>query len=217
MGLVTRLTARVAELEAQVAELSRNSTNSSKPPSSDPPSVVRPPPTRSKRKRGGQPGHPGHRRRLLAPEKVSKTIDVLPDRCCSCGKHLHGRDLDPLRHQVVEVPPISPEVVEYRLHALGCDCGVTTRAQMPAGVPRSSFGPRLAAMLAICTAKYRLSKRAVRELLSDFLGIELSLGSVTNVEQQVSGAVDEPVVEAGEHVRKSSAGVDADETSWREN
>ena len=215
MALVGRLTARVVELEAQVAQLSRNSTNSSKPPSSDPPGVVRPPHPPSGRKRGGQAGHQGHQRRLLPPEKVTKAVDVLPGTCCSCGKHLDGRDPDPLRHQVIEVPPITPEVIEYRLHALGCDCGATTRARLPVGVPCSSFGPRLAAMLAICTAKYRLSKRAVRELLSDFLGIELSLGSVANIEQQVSDAVDEPVAEAREHVRQS-AGVNADETSWRE-
>ena len=142
---------------------------------------------------------------------------MLPDKCCSCGRRLHGRDANPFRHQVIDAPPITPEVDEYRLHALGCDhCRAVTRAQLPAGVPHGSFGPRLAAMLAICTAKYHLSKRAVRELLSDFLGIELSLGSVANVEQQVSDAVNEPVAEARERVRQSAA-VNADETSWREN
>jgi transposase len=72
------------------------------------------------------------------------------------------------------------------------------------------------AMLAVLTAKYRLSKRAVREMLSDFLGIELCLGSVANVEKHVSAALAAPYEEARAHV-KAAAVVNADETSWREN
>jgi transposase len=207
--------ARVGELEAQVASLSRNSTNSSKPPSTDPPGVARDPHKGSAKKRGGQPGHQGHQRRLLPPEKISRTVDVLPDKCDGCDARLHGRDKDPLRHQVVEIPPISPDVTEYRLHALTCGCGVTTRARLPGGVPRGAFGPRLSAMISICTAKYHLSKRAVRELLADFLGVELSLGSVANVEQQVSAALESCFNEARQHVQQSET-VNADETSWRE-
>lgn len=211
---------RITHLEAEVvdlrARLATNSRNSSKPPSSDPPNVAREPSKPSGRKRGGQPGHEGHQRKLLPPEKVDRTVDVVPKSCDCCGERLHGRDPEPHRHQVIELPPIAPDVTEFRLHALGCDrCGQTTRAKLPPGVPRGAFGPRLAALVAICTAKYHLSKRAVRELLADVLGIELSLGSVANVEQQVSAALDEPVAEAGEHVRHS-AGVNADETSWRE-
>lgn len=215
--MVERLVARVAELEAQVVRLSRNSTNSSKPPSSDPPGVDRPTQGRSGKKRGGQPGHEGHKRKRLPPSKVDVVVPVVPKECGHCGAGLHGRDADPHWHQVIEVPPIAPTVTEYQLHALGCDeCGGTTRAQLPLGVPVSTFGPRLSAMLAICTAKYRLSKRAVRELLGDFLGVELSLGSVSNVEQQVSAALETPVTEAREHVQRAAT-VNADETSWREN
>jgi len=217
MALVERLTARVVELEAQVARLSRNSTNSSKPPSSDPPGVDRASQKPSGRKRGGQPGHKPSSRKLLPPDKVDVVVPLIPKTCDQCGADLHGHDPEPHRHQVIEVPPITPLVTEYQKHALGCDeCGAVTRAELPIGVPMGSFGPRLSAMLAILTAKYRLSKRSVRELLGDFLGVELSLGSVANVEQQVSAALEVPVVEAREYVRQADA-VNADETSWREN
>src|SRR5712692_3513060 len=60
---VQTLLARVAALEEQVRQSSRNS---SKPPSSDPPSVPpRPVQERSGRRAGGQPGHAGHGRALL--------------------------------------------------------------------------------------------------------------------------------------------------------
>ena len=75
---VARLQAQVAELEKlrlEVTELrerlGRNSGNSSQPPSADPPAQRR---ARVReaggRKRGGQPGHLGHGRKLVPGEKV---------------------------------------------------------------------------------------------------------------------------------------------------
>jgi len=64
---------RIAELEADVRELTtrlnQNSQNSSKPPSSDGPHVKRKPPNPpSGRKPGGQSGHPPHQRALVPGE-----------------------------------------------------------------------------------------------------------------------------------------------------
>lgn len=216
-AVIARLTARLDALEAEVARLRRNSTNSSKPPSSDPPGVTRERPTPSGKKRGGQPGHGGHQRKLLPPSKVNVVVPIVPRECGHCGAGLRGKDSAPRRHQCIDIPPVEPTVTEYQLHTLACDeCGLTTCAELPPGAPVGAFGPRLMAMLAICTAKYRLSKRAVRELLCDFLGVELSLGSVANVEQQVSAALASSTEEARTYVRQAAA-VNADETGWREN
>jgi transposase len=64
--LVLSLWSRVEALEAKVAELQRNSRTSSKPPSSDKGNFANPPKpnpkslrTKSGKKSGGQPGHPG--------------------------------------------------------------------------------------------------------------------------------------------------------------
>jgi hypothetical protein len=55
----------------QIARLSKNSSNSSKPPSSD---IVKPPQPRSvqkaRRKIGGQPGHAKYERPPFAPEQI---------------------------------------------------------------------------------------------------------------------------------------------------
>jgi hypothetical protein len=74
---VAPLKARIAELEAEIARLKKNSSTSSKPPSSD---IVKPPRSapaggkrRGKRRRGGQPGHPRHTRPLFPPEQVDRT------------------------------------------------------------------------------------------------------------------------------------------------
>src|SRR6516162_4595025 len=140
---------RIAELEKTIAELqvrlNLNSTNSSKPPSTDPPAVKlkrRPPVPPSGRKRGGQPGHKRHTRALVPPEQLRETFEVKPTHCQGCGAALQRDDPDPLRHQVAEIPPVRPDVDEYRLHKLTCSCcGTATRAELPAGVPTGPFGP----------------------------------------------------------------------------
>lgn len=205
---------RVQDLEARLAQ---NSSNSSKPPSSDPPGT---PPVAPKaptgRRRGGQPGHKKHERTLLPPEQVSETTDVKPKGCRRCGKRLFGRDSDPYRHQVVDIPRLIAKVVEYRLHALNCeDCKITTRAELPAGVPASPFGPRLQALTAVCAGSYHLSKRMIEELVSDFFGVDISLGTVSNLEQDTSEALAEPVGEAAAHIQQQPV-VHADETGWTE-
>jgi transposase len=144
-------------------------------------------------------------------------VNLLPEKCAGCNLELKGADPQPLRHQVIDIPPIKPTVTEYQLHRLSCSgCGHQTRASLPQGVTWSAFGPRLAAMLTICTAKYRLSKRAIKEMLSDFLGVKLALGSVARVERQVSSALAVPAQGAADFI-KSAAVVHADETSWTQN
>lgn len=194
---VARLIERVEELEAENAELraenartkaqlKQTSQNSSKPPSSDPPGTDRPTKEPTGRSPGGQPGHKGHKRELLTPNVV---VPVRPEQCSCCGKKLRGDDAEPLRHQVVDVPPVEPHVTEYQLHELGCECGARTRAGLPAGVPAGAFGPRLTAITAICTGKYRMSRRSAQELLADFFGVKVALGSVVKMEQAVSAAI----------------------------
>jgi transposase len=212
---------RVEQLEAELrglqAVLGRNSGNSSKPPSSDPPDAPPPaPPKRTGRKRGGQPGHEKHSRELVPPERVNRTIVVKPEACRRCGDPLTGDDPAPHRHQVVEVPKVMAIVEEYQLHALDCPkCGISTRALLPPGVPAGQFGPRLQAIVAVSSGAYRMSKRAIEELVEDFFSVPISLGSVANLEQATSEAVAAPVEEVARTIREQPV-VHADETGWYE-
>ena len=206
---------RIAQLEAEVsalkAKLAENSSNSHKPPSSDPPESERPKKEPSGLKPGGQPGHPKHERRFLPPDRA---VVLKPESCAHCHHALHGDDAKPERHQVVEIPRVKADVTDYWLHTLMCpSCGEATRAELPPGVPRRGFGPRLTAMISICTGKFRMSKRMVRELLADFLGVELSLGSVSNLEQEISASLAAPDQEARSEVRKAGL-ANLDETGW---
>jgi transposase len=211
---VEQLESRIRQLEALLA---RFSGNSSKPPSSDPPGSPPPaPPKRTGRKRGGQPGHGKHSRELVPPERVTRTVVVKPDVCRRCDDALTGDDPEPWRHQVAEVPKVVATVEEYQLHTLGCPkCGITTRATLPPGVPAGNFGPRLQAIVSVCSGEYRMSKRAIEELVEDFFDVPISLGSIANLEQATSEALEAPVAEVADAIREQPV-VHADETGWYE-
>jgi transposase len=221
-AFVLTLLSQVQILQAEVADLrervNRNSRNSSQPPSSDGRGVAAKPHRRvkSKRKRGGQPGHVGRGRKLVSAEQLKASYDIKPDTCQRCGHHLEGEDPEPYRHQVAEVPPMKAEVSEYRIHTLTCpECQAETRAELPAGVPTSSFGPRLQAMISLLTGNYHLSKREAVEIMDDFFQVYVSLGSVPALEQRTSQAIQEPVEDVRQYIKTQPA-VNADETSWRE-
>ena len=211
---------RIAGLEAEVGELkerlNQNSQNSSRPPSTDRPEVKRKPPREpSGRKQGAQPGHPVHQRALIPLEQVQEVVPCKPSHCRRCGSALQGSDPQPLRHQVIEVPLPTPAVTEYQLHRLVCvRCGLSTCGTLPAGVPATPYGPRLAGLVALCSGAYRMSKRRVVSFCTDVLGVPIAVGEVCQLEQTVAQALDPPVQEARAYVQRQNANVD--ETTWWE-
>jgi transposase len=65
----------------------------------------------------------------------------------------------------------------------------------------------------MCSGAYRLSKRSIVEMVRDFFGVDISLGSIANIEQQMSRKLAAPVAEAHEHIKRASV-VHVDETGW---
>jgi transposase len=121
-----------------------------------------------------------------------------------------------VRHQVLELPPVQVMVTEYQVAARTCaDCGYVTRAAWPADMPRGVVGPRLAATTGLLTGRYRLSKREAAQCLADLFGADLSVGSLSAVEHQVSAAL-APVVAEARVAAQRAAVANLDETSWRQ-
>ena len=212
--LVLELLKRLADVEARLKQTSRNS---SKPPSADPPSA-RPRPAKepSGRKPGGQPGHEGHSRKLKPETEVDHILEVRPEQCAQCGTVLLGEDPEPERHQVTDLPRITPIVTEYRRHRLRCvACGASTQAAWPTTMPRGQFGPRVQATVGYLTGRIGVSQREVQEVLATVCQTEVSVGSIAVLEQAVSTALATPVVEAITDVQRQPVRT-ADETGWRE-
>jgi len=185
--VVMELLQRVAQLEARLNQTSRNS---SKPPSSDPPSA-RPRSTKEPtgRKSGGQPGHEGHGRKLKPESEVDQLIDVRPEQCGQCGTLLLGEDAEPERHQVTELPRITPVVTEYRRHCLWCvACGARPQAAWPATMTAGSVGPRVQATVGYVTGRSGASQREGQDLVATRWQTEVSVGGMGAWEQAVSAA-----------------------------
>src|SRR5438034_3186910 len=217
---VETLTSMVHALQQQVGtlqeQLHQTSRNSSRPPSSDPPQPPRPHRPRGQRRRGGQPGHPGATRTLIPVEECDGVVVVSPVQCTRCQVALAGADPKPWRHQVIEIPPITPVVTEYRWHQLACPaCGETTRAPWPAGVPSGTYGPRVQATVALYTGAYRLSKRTTQHVMDEVFGVPMSVGTIGPLEQATTEAVAAPVEEARTYVQAQEV-AHLDETSWRQ-
>lgn len=212
--LIWELMGRVEELERR---LGLNSSNSSKPPSSDPPgtkpSAKSPPSGKSP---GGQPGHKANFRAPFPPERVDKTVEKIPGRCGHCGHALKGRDHNPARHQVAELPPIHVRVVEYILHALKCSrCGKVTRAKLPKGVSGRLMGPQLTALAVLLSGAFRMSKREVQAFLKAVLNLDVSLGTVSGCEKAAVEALAPCVEEALAHAQGQPR-ANVDETGWKQ-
>jgi transposase len=217
---VVVLRERVEELERRVGQNSGNSDNS---PSSDRPApraerrrAAREAYKRSMRKSGGQPGHQGKTRELVAPERVNKHFEHLPD-CCGCGHVFDGSEErvgDPVCHQQFELPVTPPLVFEHARVRLRCPaCQTATLAMLSAGA-LSGFGPRADAHIAMLAGVFRLSRDQVRQTVVEVFRIPASKGSIDNAIMRMSALLADPWAELREAIRKAQT-VHADETTWR--
>ena len=214
-----KLEQRVLELERIIAALTRNSSNSSRPPSSDLPGTkktkrIRP----ANRKQGGQPGHKGKKRDLLPPEEMDRIHNLFPERCECCQLPFPSAllipSLQPTRHQVFELPVVTPIKEEYRCHTLLCQCGHRTAASLPRHIAQSNFGPRVHAAIAYLASVHRGSRRGIAEIMGNFFNIDISTGAICNAAERVSEAC-VPVVNVIKRYTAKALTLNIDETGWK--
>ena len=188
---------RIDTLEAQIASLRKNSTNSSKPPSSDLPGTGSSPtpPNHSRNSRSpsgrpsrGQPGHKGSIRELVdTPDKV---IVCAPATCGGCGT-LFGAigtvdtctDAAIARSQVVDIPPIIPITTEYRAVARTCtDCGHTTNGTLPEAAVRGTaqLGPTASSLLVYLNSAHHLPYQRLQQVSADLFNLPISQETIAN-------------------------------------
>ena len=143
------------------------------------------------------------------------TVVELRAGACDRGSHpLVGDDPEPLRHQVIEIPPVRPHVTEYRRHRLPCpECGRVTCPALPAEL-QGGYGPRVQAVCALLCGAYRVGKRGVARLCGDLFGVPISTAAVCDLQHKTGVALEHVVAAAHAHVVGKPANVD--ETGWRE-
>lgn len=193
---------RLARLEEQSAQTSENS---SKPPSQDrfrgKKKESRP---QSERQRGGQKGHEGKGKGFYPIERCEAVHEHYPSQCQCCGNELRGSDLAPQRHQVVELAPVLVKIEEHRLHQLECPhCGKKTRAKLPEGVCEKGYGERLTAFVGYVSSVGHQSHQQVVKLLDEVLDVQVSVGTVNRLRQDLSESLEGVVSEAQSYVQQA--------------
>ena len=209
--------ARQSELLAVLQErLKLDSRNSSKPPSSDGPGSDgnRAQRRASERKRGAQKGHKGSCRALLDESQVDNIFDCKPVEVCDCGAPVQVLADEPVRHQVFDVPPVKAQVDEYRRYSGRClGCGKAHRAALPVGVPSGQIGPRALALIGTLGTHYHLTQFKIRDLLARLMGVDFSVGAISQAHGKVAQALKAPMLEVAAHVAQAPV-KQLDETSY---
>jgi transposase len=207
-----------AENELLKEQLARNSANSSQPPSKNPLTFK---PNRKEptgKKRGGQIGHTGHERKLYPLEMCQEVIDHYPQQCSKCRAEISDNSNTKVyRHQVVEVPPVQPIVIEHRFHQMTCICcgAENQAAEMAEIISKGGYGSRVAAYVGLFSSQYRQSYRQIQKIMEAVFGIEMSLGTINNLRTEVSEAVSAAVSEAQGYIQQQPI-VGVDETGFKQ-
>jgi len=197
--IILHLEQRVTALEAEVARLRKDSSNSSKPPSSD---IVKPPAPkpkgrRSKRRPGGQPGHPRHERPPFACDQVDVTWEYTLPACPHCGGPLKRARRRRRVIQQVELVAKPFVVTEHDAPAYWCPhCRKVHYAALPPEVVAGGLaGPRLTALVAYLKGACHASYSTIQAFVRDVIGVPLSTGQLAKLIAKTTAALDGPYQE----------------------
>ena len=215
--------ARLAALEAKVAELEAKVHDLTKPPVPPRPAPDLPTGPAKKptgKKPGGQPGHPPHLKTLVPAERVNEFVSFVPKMCAQCQTALPPEagpdDPPPVRHQVAELPKLAAIITEYQGHARTCPCcGTLTQAAIPEDIRSHSVGANLTGVLSYFAGCHGVSKRGVEEICETVFDANVALGTIANLEQEVSAALAPAYEEAQKEVQEAKV-KHLDETGWKE-
>ena len=214
---IEQLTARIAELELELAKARKDSSTSSKPPSSDitKPKPKKKPGRRKKPRRGGQPGHKQQLRKPLPPERVDETIDyeIDDEEVRRLGLTPTG-DFECIQH--IELPDTPVHVTEYRLAVYQDADGQLYIPDCPE-VKGPIFGPRLLATIGWLKSVGHCSYSTIEAWMEDVLQVPVSRGYLAKL---CTGTISASLADAYDEVAEAiprQEQLGSDETSIKDN
>jgi transposase len=176
-------------LKERIAQLEKNSSNSSKPPSSDivkPTKIVRK--LVRRRQRGGQRGHRKFSRQPFEAEQVDKVIEYE-------FKDKDAEGLEPLDEwliiQQIELPEKMYRIVEHRARKyLDPVTGKIHIAPIPDEVRQGGLlGADTTAFVAFMKGRCHMSYTTIREFFKELMKLDISRGMLCKATQKVSKAL----------------------------
>ena len=221
-----------AEAEAEAADGDLEPAPVAAKPAEAQPAEAQPAQTPAARKPGKQPGAPGIGRTQVFQANAEQAH--YPATCAGCGRPLEpagavaytGFQAVDLRWDEPARPGLTLWVVDHRYYETPCPCGHRTRAvaghgvvdPLLAGIELNAWrlvGPGLAALIVALALRFRLSRARIQEFLAEWLGLELSIGTIHQTLHEASAAVAPAEDELVRAVLESDL-LHADETSWPE-
>jgi transposase len=195
IGLVLLLEGELRQLRREVQELKErlalNSRNSSKPPSSD--GLAKPAPkslrTKTGRRPGGQPGHPGRTLQPVAQPDHLRVHRLGRCPCGQCGGHCLRDEpvLGQEKRQVFELPQKPLEVTEHQAEIKRCPVsGCLVSAAFPEGVRApAQYGPRFKAQMVYFNLQHFIPFARLTQVCQDLYGQPLSEATILSANQRV--------------------------------
>ncbi len=190
-------------------------------------------PNKNHRKPGKQPGAPGIGRKVELPLTGDPEIHRA-SHCSGCGLELDGNA--PFKGStglyVVDLEMNPGGMLGLRLthikHIYGdteCICGHMTRTEPGRCDPEPLWnvaltewhlvGPMLVSFIVCLAFRMRLSRPRIKELLNDWLGLHLSVGTINKCVHESGRAVEPIEDEMVEEINRSGM-LHGDETPWKE-
>ena len=117
---------------------------------------------------------------------------------------------------MAELPELAAEITEHQAHARTCPCcGKVTRATIPEAIRAHTVGPRLTAALSYFAGCHGVSKRGMEEISEALFQAPIALGTIANLEQEMSAALAPAHQEAVAAVPQAPLKY-VDETGWKQ-
>ena len=207
---------RTKALERKLAHLQRTSANSSKRPSSD---IVKPPRAKSasKRKIGGQPGHPMQHRDPFSEQDIDRWISYSLTACPDCGAALEQTAYAPVVQQQVEIVAKPVEISQHTARWYWCPHCKKLHCSLPPEVDKAGLcGPVLTAWIGYLKGACHASFTTIRKFVRNTLGLRISRSMLAKVIAKVSAALAEPWMELRLLLPLAKI-LNVDETGHREN
>jgi transposase len=211
---VQSLAARVADLEAKLAEPGKNQDNSSLPPSKGQ-KPNRPEKATRVGPRKGSLGRKGGGRPLACT--VDETITAKAPNCAHCHTALTEADqVLSGRYDKIDLPPVRPVVTRVERYAGHCPCcGGVTLAPVPVGLEDGSpFSINIVALAIYLRFAHAISYRRLTRLMLHLYALQISEGALDAMMQRAKPCFDNQVAAILARLRRSRI-VGSDETTVR--
>lgn len=195
----------------------KDSGNSNTPPSKEPIKSEAERRTKSLRQKsdrpvGGQKGHEGTTRKMVANPDEIETVQA--QYCRSCGRDLSDveGELDYVS-QEVDLPPVMPIYRERRFYKKVCTCGCCNRGYEPRrkGGNSVTFGKNVRAIVTYLSVVQCMPYQRLQSLFRTLFNLDISQGTLANIVREMLDR-SRPAIALIERLIKESPVVGFDES-----